>query len=86
MSNQYFNNSKLIINRERAKNWNENKKTFYTRQTANRVIISKRMKKLRESKLWKKTNKTNKYNLKKILRDKIEKNKKKKSLHDNAFE
>ncbi len=66
--------------------WNEDQKTLYIKQSADRVILYKQLIKLRSISVYQKVIKAKQMKMKNNMRNTITNDWVKKSLHDNAFE
>ncbi len=66
--------------------WNEDQKTLYIKQSADRVTLYKQLIKLRSISIYQKVIKAKQTKMKNNMRDTITNDRVRKSLHDNAFE
>ncbi len=66
--------------------WNEDQKTFYIKQSADRMTLYKQLIKLRSISVYQKVIKAKQMKIKNNMQDIITNDQVKKSLHDNAFE
>ncbi len=66
--------------------WNEDQKTLYIKQSADRVILYKQLIKLRSISIYQEVIKAKQTKMKNNMQDMITNDQVGKSLHDNAFE
>ncbi len=76
----------FIASRNWIVEWDEDQKTFYIKQNANRVTLHKQLTKLRIISIYQKVLKKKQMNMKSNMQNMIIDDQVKKSLHDNAFE
>lgn len=78
-------NPKTVASRTRGKNWSEEAKLHYKRQSADRVALSKRLSKLKQSNVWIEVSDSDREAMKENVRDEVERERKEKGLHGNAY-
>jgi len=78
--------SQSIASRNYAMRWNEDQKTLYIKQSADRVTLYKQLIKLRSISVYQKVIKAKQMKMKNNMRNTITNDRVKKSLHNNAFE